>query len=307
MSTYLVTGATGRQGGSTARELLRAGSQVHALVRNPDSSAAKAIQAQGATLFKGDAGDTAAITTALDRVSGVFFNPPYPSEDTLQVTQQFITTCAEAGVETFVLSSTAGTDKHAEMLAKDTSYSERQKKFLGYWNLKLGTEDAARMAGFKNLVILRASLLYHIYLPGDAEALFPALWRGRKLVTALKPETKVPHLLAEDVGRFAAAALLEPEKFAGQEINLATENLTAKEVASVIGDVTGARIEAPVPEFDGVEAVRVDFPLAGYHEWCNEIDANVDVTALKGYGIELVTMRQFLVQHKVEMLKALDG
>ena len=305
MSTYLVTGATGRQGGSTARTLLQAGAKVHALVRNPESSAAKAIEAHGAKLFKGDAADTAAITTALEGVSGVFFNPPYPAEDTLQVTQRFIATCAKAGVETFVLSSTAGTDKHAEMLAKDPSYPERQKKFQGYWNLKIGTEDAARKAGFENLVILRASLLFHIYLPRDAEALFPALWKESKLITALKPETKVPHLLAEDVGRFAAASLLEPAKFAGKEIDLAAENLTAKEVAGIIAGIASAKIEAPVPEFDGFEAVGVDFPLAGYHEWCNEIDANVDVAALKGYGIEVTTMKQFLGEHKAEMLQAL--
>jgi uncharacterized protein YbjT (DUF2867 family) len=207
----------------------------------------------------------------------------------------------------FVLSSTAGTERHAEMLATDPSYPERQKKFQGYWNLKAGTEDAARNAGFKNLVILRASLLYHIYLPPDAEAVFPALWRVKRLITALKPETRVPHLLAEDVGRFAAAALLEPTKFAGKEINLAAENLTAREVAGVIGDVTGAKIEAPVPEFDGVEAVGVDFPLAGYHEWCNEMDANVDIAAVKGYGIELTTMKQFLAERREEMLKALNG
>jgi uncharacterized protein YbjT (DUF2867 family) len=308
MSAFLVTGATGRQGGSTARELLKAGVKVHALVRNPQSDAAKEIQSLGAILFKGDAADTTSITQALEGVTGVFFNPPSPGEVTLSTTIEFIETCAaQPNVSTFVLSSTSGTEKHAEMMQKDPSYPERQKKFLGYWSLKSGTEDAARKAGFKNLVILRASLLHHIFTPPDCEALFPSLWSEKKLVTALKEDTKVPHLLAEDVGRFAAAALLDPTKFNGKEINLAAENLTSAELAGIFSDVTGANIQAFVPEFDGFEAIGVDYPLVGYHEWTNEIDASVDVAALKEYGIELTTMRQFLGEHNAELLKALNG
>ena len=305
MASYLVIGSTGRQGGGAARELLKAGAKVHALVRNPDSAAAKEIEVQGATLFKGDAADTAAITRALEGTDGVFFNQPDPGPDTLQICQTFIETCAKAGVKTFVLSSTAGTEKHVEALRTDTSYAERQKKFQGYWNLKAGVEDAAKKAGFKNLVIVRAPLLYHIYLPDFAEMVVPELWKERKLVTGLKADTQVPHLLAQDVGKFAAKALLEPSKFAGKGISLAAANLTAKEVADAIKEVTGAEFSAPAPQFEGVEAVGVASPLAGYHEWCNEIDARVDTEALKGYGVEFSSLHEFLEQHKEQMLEAL--
>ena len=308
MSTFLVTGATGRQGGSTARELLKSGAKVHALVRNPQSDASKQLQSLGAILFKGDLEDTASVTRALEGVTGVFFNPPSPEEVTLATTTSFIETCAaQPNVSTFVLSSTSGTEKHAEMMQKDPSYPERQKKFLGYWSLKAGTEDAARKAGFKNLVILRAPLLHHIFTPPDCQMLFPALWTEKRLVTALKAETKVPHLFADDVGKFAAAALLHPSKFSGKGINLASENLTSKELASIFADVTGVDIQAIVPDFDGVEAVGVNLPLAGYYEWANEIDARVDVAGLKEYGIELTTMRQFIEEHKDELVKALNG
>ena len=307
MSTFLVTGGTGRQGGSALREILKAGAKVHALVRNPDSDAAEGIARLGATLFKGDSADAASVTKALEGVDGVFFNPPYPGEDTLEVTQNFIKACAQqSSVKTFVLSSTSGTEKHVEKIQTDPTYPGRQKKFMGYWNLKAGTEDAARMAGFQNLVILRASLLHHIYLPPDSRALFPTLWTEKKLVTALKPDTKVPHLLAEDVGKFAAVALLDPSKFNSKELNLAAENLTAEDVTSIIGAVAGRSFEAVVPDFNGIEAIGLEYPLAGYHEWCNEVDAAVDVAALKEYGIELTIMRQFLEAHQADVLEALD-
>lgn len=314
MSAYLVIGATGRQGGSTARELLKAGAKVHALVRNPESAAAKAIKDEGAILFKGDAGDAAAVTRALKGVSGVFFNPPDPAPDTLDIAKTFIDTCAKAGVEHFVLSSTAGTTQHVEALRTDPTYAERQKKFKGYWDLKAGTEQAAKEAGFKNLTIVRASLLYHIYLPGynpvPGMEMFPALWTQRKFVTALKPGTKVPHILGEDVGKFAAAALLNPAKFAGKELDLAADNLTAQEFAGVVGDVTGVKIDAPAPEFaaDGVQSVGLDsFALAGYHEWCNEFGAAVDTKALEEYGVEMTSMREFWKSHKGAIMEALSG
>jgi len=71
-ATFLVTGATGQQGGGAARELLKAGAKVHALVRDPLKPAAKELEALGAVLFKGDYADIAAIERASAGVKGVF-------------------------------------------------------------------------------------------------------------------------------------------------------------------------------------------------------------------------------------------
>ncbi|MCA2226218.1 NmrA family NAD(P)-binding protein [Nonomuraea aurantiaca] len=68
----LVTGATGREGGATARALLRAGTDVHALVRDPTSPRAQEIAAHGATLVTGDLEDPASLLTALDGARDVF-------------------------------------------------------------------------------------------------------------------------------------------------------------------------------------------------------------------------------------------
>lgn len=304
MSTYLIIGATGRQGGGAAQSLLKAGTKVRALVRNPDSGAAQELQAQGAILFKGEAGDATSVAKAVEGATGVFFNPPFP--DVLETMETFIKTCAaQPSVKTFVLSSTVGTEKHAEMMVKDPDYPSRHAKWLGYWSVKAGTEKIAREAGFQSLVILRAPLLHHIYLPDSPIVLWPTLWSERKLVTALKAGTKVAHGLGEDVGKFAAAALLDPGKFSGKELNLAADNLTSRELADVFGDVTGEKFEAPVPEFEGVEAVGVNYPIMGFHEWCNEFDATVDIAALKDYGVEMTNMRQFMIDHKAELLSAM--
>jgi uncharacterized protein YbjT (DUF2867 family) len=60
----LVIGATGRQGGATARALRAAGVPVRALVRDPDTDAAKAVEALGAELVTGDLHDRDSVIRA---------------------------------------------------------------------------------------------------------------------------------------------------------------------------------------------------------------------------------------------------
>ena len=56
MQPVLVIGGTGKQGGAVARELLATGTPVRALVRDPHSERAKALEATGATLVTGGNG-----------------------------------------------------------------------------------------------------------------------------------------------------------------------------------------------------------------------------------------------------------
>ena len=61
----LVVGATGRQGGAVARELLQRGYQVRGLTRNPDSDRARAVAELGAEMVRGDLGDPASLDRAV--------------------------------------------------------------------------------------------------------------------------------------------------------------------------------------------------------------------------------------------------
>ncbi|MFI7047978.1 NmrA family NAD(P)-binding protein [Streptosporangium sandarakinum] len=70
MSVALVIGATGRQGGATARHLLSRGWQVRALVRDPESPAARRLA--GTELTVGDLGDLASLERAVRGVDAVF-------------------------------------------------------------------------------------------------------------------------------------------------------------------------------------------------------------------------------------------
>ena len=68
----LVTGATGKQGGAVARELLAKGYPIRAMTRNPDAENARALAKLGAEIVRGDFDDAASLTQAVKGVWGVF-------------------------------------------------------------------------------------------------------------------------------------------------------------------------------------------------------------------------------------------
>ncbi len=73
VSRILVTGATGAQGGSVARHLLRSGKyKIRCLTRRPDSSEALTLARMGAQIVAGSLSDPAGLRSALRDCDGVF-------------------------------------------------------------------------------------------------------------------------------------------------------------------------------------------------------------------------------------------
>ena len=70
--TVLVTGATGRQGGSVVRHMLAKGWNLRALTRDPDTTAAKSLAGRGVELVKGDLEDPPSIEGATRGVYGIY-------------------------------------------------------------------------------------------------------------------------------------------------------------------------------------------------------------------------------------------
>ncbi|CAM5268563.1 NmrA family NAD(P)-binding protein OS=Streptomyces tendae OX=1932 GN=GUR47_06220 PE=3 SV=1 [Streptomyces tendae] len=113
--TVLVTGATGRQGGATARALLAAEVPVRALVRDPRSKSARAIEALGAELVPADLSDRTSLGAAVDGVRAVFSVQTPPMTETsvdfageLAQATNLVDAAKAGGVRQFVQSSTSG-------------------------------------------------------------------------------------------------------------------------------------------------------------------------------------------------------
>jgi uncharacterized protein YbjT (DUF2867 family) len=75
-SPVAVTGATGKQGGATARRLLAGGWPVRALVRDKASPAAEALADAGAELAVAEFDEPSSLMPALDGTTALFAVPP---------------------------------------------------------------------------------------------------------------------------------------------------------------------------------------------------------------------------------------
>lgn len=127
----LVTGATGQQGGATARHMLAAGWRVRALVRDLQSPAAQALAVAGAELVAGDMTEPASLDAATKGVYGVFsVQPaaasPHFNRHEVPMGRAVADAAAAAGVEHLVYASVGGADRQPESDGVNTKWEIEQ-------------------------------------------------------------------------------------------------------------------------------------------------------------------------------------
>ncbi|KAF9885561.1 hypothetical protein FE257_012767 [Aspergillus nanangensis] len=306
MSTTLtkvfVSGATGHQGGATARHLLDAGVQVHALVRDPSSNSASGLAARGARLFPGDFNDPTSLKAAISGTNAVFLNvSPNPLDPALEVNhaKNIIDAATDSGsVSTIVYSSVTMTGKHEIFPSWGPEYP-----LAWYWENKAQIETMVRNAGFKHWTILRPAFLMHNYHLPTASYMFPELATKEVFLSAYEPDSKMTILDPDDVGKFAAAAILEPVRFNGHEIDLGVESLTPAEIAKELSLASGKEITVKFMSRDEAERRAPTDPRLWAHLWTNEVGYHVDFKKVGQYGIGLTRFSQYLKNHRDAVLQ----
>ncbi|BCJ61745.1 NmrA/HSCARG family protein [Micromonospora endophytica] len=242
--TVLVLGATGNQGGATARALLNRGVAVRALVRDTGTDAALALRERGAELVQGDLDDLDALRAAAEGTDGVFSiafsDATDPQGDAeLRRGHHVIEAARDAGVSHLVHSSVAGAgDFHRNQPGWAEGRWDRH-----YWESKAGVDELVRAAGFPHWTILKPAtfmenLLGHSYMFGD--------WSSGTIVTGFAADTRIAWIAVDDIGEAAATAFTNPDKFDGMDLELAGDLRTMTEVATILSEVTGRTITAPI-------------------------------------------------------------
>ncbi|RKH34088.1 NAD-dependent epimerase/dehydratase family protein [Corallococcus praedator] len=237
--TVLVTAATGRQGGATARALLAEGhSAVRVLVRDPEAPNARALAAAGAEVVVGDLDDPASLRAACAGARAVFsMQSPIllatgiDFSKELQQGRNLVEAALAEGVETFVHTATSGVGNHRDI----EGWAEGRWKFHEvYWENKLATCDLVRGAGFRHwTLILPATFM-------DQPMFDPAGFvDGRRMVTVIKTDRPIPLIAPEDIGKAAAAAIQHPSTFHGVTLQLAGDVLTLPQIAEILSRVDG--------------------------------------------------------------------
>jgi uncharacterized protein YbjT (DUF2867 family) len=296
-SPILVTGATGKQGGAVVRALLQAGRPVRALTRDPASAAGQALAARGVEVVKGDFNDPASLDAALVGVEGVFSmqmgSHPGDPESEIVTGKALIEAAGRAGVDTVVHTSVARAGDQENFVG----WKEGRWEPL-YWNNKAAVIDMVKTQGFRHWVILKPAMIMENLVPPMVEAMWPSLRERGRFETAIEAETGIDWIAAENIGAFAAAAFADPERFHGQEIDLAAESPTLPEVAAKITKATGKPVSAITLSKE--EMLGQPYGELGYkHESWNNVEGyKVDLGAVRRWGIALTTLDEFIAKNR---------
>jgi len=277
--TILITGATGKQGGATIRHLVkRGGFKLRAMTRKPDSDAAKAVAALGAEVVAGDLNDAASLERAVKGAWGVFavqntWEAGVEGEE--EQGKRIAKIAKDAGVQHYVYTSVG---------------SAERRTGIPHFDNKLRVEETIKKLGFPSHVILRP-VFFMENLPS------PWFLNGDKLVTALKPETKLQMVAVEDIGKFSAAAFAEADKFKGAEIEYAGDAVTMAEAAAAVSELTGKKVTYQQIPIEAVRANSDDF--ARMLEWFDAVGYGADIPSLESrWGIRPMTLKQWVRAQK---------
>jgi len=237
--TVLVTAATGRQGGATARALLAEGQTlVRVLVRDAEAPNARALAAAGAEVVIGDLDNPASLRAACAGARAVFsMQSPIMSatgvdySKEVQQGRNLVEAALAEGVETFVHTATSGVGNHRDI----EGWAEgRWKAHEVYWENKLATCDLVRGAGFQHWTLILPSTFM------DHPMLDPAGFVDQRLlVTVIEANRPIPLIAPEDIGKAAAAAILRPSTFHGVTLQLAGDVLTLPQIGEILSRVDG--------------------------------------------------------------------
>jgi len=218
----LITGATGRQGGSVVRHLAADGWRLAALVRNPDAPAARALAARGVELSHGDLDDPASLDAALQGTYGVYSVQSWAEGIEAEVRQgaNLAEAASRAAVEHFVYSSVGGAERETGV-----------PHFESKWRI----EERIR----------ELDLPYTVWRP--VYFMENLLWqrnaiRAGHLAPPIAPDVPVQFIAVEDIGAFVAMSFRTPGSWLGKCTEIASDELTFTQVAAALSTVVQCEV-----------------------------------------------------------------
>jgi uncharacterized protein YbjT (DUF2867 family) len=289
----LVTGATGKQGGATARRLLADGRPVRVLVRDPAAPAAAQLAAEGAELVRGDFDDPASLPPALDGVGAVFGIPPVAigpggpeaGPDVIRG-RALIDAAAAAGIEQIVFSTVAS----ASITSTGPTGSAGKALIEQYLRDRIARPTVLRPVRFMTNYLSAGVMGIDGISGGVSRHLFP-------------PDEPMQVIALEDIAEFAALASADPARFAGRTLELAGDEPTPVEAAAAISEASG--IPVRYEQLTDAEAAAISPDIAEIRKrWQAGDRWHADIEALRVIHPGLRTLADWLAECGAAAIRA---
>jgi uncharacterized protein YbjT (DUF2867 family) len=236
-----VTGATGKTGSVVATELLRSGFRVRALVRREDIRSAS-LREQGAEVALADLSDVERIADALKDVQRAYFCPPFDPY-MIQGAAAFAVAANAARLEYIVgLTQWLASPSHPSLMTRQ---------------LWLANHLFAMTPGVAHTIINPGFFAdAYLMLMGYAANVDAFPW--------IYGESRNAPPSNEDIGRVAAAALMDPARHAGKSYRpTGPRLLSGQDMAQAIARVVGRSVRVlPTPAWLFMKSARLGgFPI----------------------------------------------
>lgn len=275
----LVSGATGKQGGAVANELLDAGWRVRAMTRKPDSDPARELAARGAEVVEADLDDEASLRRALEGAWGALaVQNTWEAGVELEEEQgkRFARLAKEAGVQHLVYQSVG---------------SAHRRTGIPHFDNKWRVEETIRELDFPSFVVIRpVFFMENLRTPWH----YPGIQEG-VLAMAIEPDTKLQSIAVADIGRYGLVAFERAEELNGRAIDIAGDELTGPEMAEVLSEVSRRQIRFHRVPIEEVRSWSEDAALM--NEWFDAVgyDVHIESTS-KEFGVRPTRFREWAEQ-----------
>jgi uncharacterized protein YbjT (DUF2867 family) len=273
-----VVGATGQQGGAVARNLLATGAwTVRALVRDPGADAARALADAGAQIVVADLDEPSTLRQAFDGAHGVYsvqtFTGPGGIDAEIRQGKAVADAARDAGVAHLVYASIDGAERDSG---------------VPHFESKIVIERHIEQLGLPTTTLRLVAFMDNF---GTYAA--PPLVDG-EIVIAWPPAagTRIQLVAAEDIGAVAATVFADPERFVGQRVQVAGDELTMTEMAEAFTRVTGIAARYEESDIEQVRAYSED--LAHMYEFFEHKGFQADLDAVRRLHPGLRTLEDWI-------------
>lgn len=187
-----------------------------------------------------------------------------------------------------------------------------------YWLAKATVNEWIKASDIPHWTIFKPAYMMEVFLPPKVAGMHPLLSQG-KLVSATKVDSKIDMMNVDDQAKLIATAFKDFDKFDKQEIDLAGDSISLKEVADILSQITGKQVQAfyqsgdellanqdyantlrkVYPQFDPAMIVKASLDS---QEWFNSDGYQVDIAKANAYGVKLSSFREWAERHKGEFV-----